>query len=437
MLKHVLAAVSLMGFLAFGGSQALAQAGGDYRLDTQDKLRVRVIDWRTSVGDANEWKALSGEFVINASGNVALPLIGDVKAAGLTTSSLAVMISEKLQAKVGLSQRPDASVEVIEYRPFYILGTVATPGEYPYRPQLNALQALSIAGGLLRSESAGGALEREALTGRGELRLLAVDQLMLRVRQARLEAELANAQQITLPPEISARQSDRDVARLVREEQLLFDVRRDSLNSQIASMNSTKIVLAQEIDFLKAKGVSLDRQYELAKRELDNINSLAAKGLAVSGRQLTLEQNTAQFDTSRLEVSVASLRAKQDLSKMDREIAELRGKFRTETLVTLNEVRSKLATIAEKFDTQQALIAHSEAYQPALDLAGPNGEQRRPIFRVTRMVDGVQKSLVIAETDPIYPGDVLSVSRERNSQRSGALDFTLRETTAASEAQVR
>jgi polysaccharide export outer membrane protein len=122
---------------------------------------------------------------------------------------------------------------------------------------------------------------------------------------------------------------------------------------------------------------------------------------------------------------------------MDREIAELRGKFRTETLVTLNDVRTKLAAIAERFDTQQALVAHSEAYQPALDVASRDGEQRRPIFRVTRVVDGVQKSLVLSEADPVLPGDVISVSRERAPQRSGGLDFTLRESTSAADAQVR
>ncbi|MBX9739650.1 MAG: polysaccharide export protein [Beijerinckiaceae bacterium] len=437
MIKLVLVALTLLGASFFGGGFAMAQAGGEYRLDVQDKLRVRVIDWRTAVGDANEWKALSGEFVVNSSGNVSLPLIGEVKASGLSTSAFAALIAERLQAKVGLSQRPDASVEITEYRPFYILGTVATPGEYPYRPGLNALQALSIGGGLLRSISPGGQMEREALTGRGELRLLSVDQLTLKIRQARLEAELDNAAQLALPPEIASRSADRDVARLVREEQLLFDARRDSLQSQIASLNATKIVLAQEIDFLKAKGASLERQYELAKRELDNIASLAAKGLAVSGRQLSLEQNTAQFDTSRLEVSVASLRAKQDLSKMDREIAELRGKFRTETLVMLNEVRSKLATIAEKFETAQALLANSEAYQPALDVAGPDGEQRRPVFRVTRRVDGQQKTFVISETDEVLPGDVVSVSRERDQQRGGARDLTLRDTSSANAPQVR
>ncbi len=426
MVRHVFIAGALFAAIAICGTQAQAQVAGEYRLDVQDKLRVRVIDWRAPVGDANEWKALSGEFVVNPAGFVSLPLVGEVFARNETTSGLASLIADRLQQKVGLSQRPDASVEVIEYRPFYVLGTVATPGGYSYRPQLTALQALSIAGGLLRSAATGGALEREALTSRGELRLLSVEQLSLRIKQARLEAELSNAPQIVMPADIAARNLDRDVARLIREEQLMFDARRESVQSQIASLNSTKVVLSQEIEFLQAKGASLERQYQLARKELENINALAAKGLAASGRQLSLEQNTAQYDTSRLEVSVASLRAKQDLGKMDREVAELRGKARTDTLLSLNEVRTKLAAIAEKLETTQALIANTEAYSPELDLPAAQGEVRRPVFRVTRVVNGSPTSLNLDEADPVLPGDVLTVGRERSKSRTGGLDVNLR-----------
>jgi polysaccharide export outer membrane protein len=229
-----------------------------------------------------------------------------------------------------------------------------------------------------------------------------------------------------MPADIAARNSDRDVARLIREEQLMFDARRESVQSQIASLNSTKVVLSQEIEFLQAKGASLERQYQLAKKELENINALAAKGLAASGRQLSLEQNTAQYDTSRLEVSVASLRAKQDLGKMDREVAELRGKARTDTLLSLNEVRTKLAAIAEKLETTQALIANTEAYSPELDLPAAQGEVRRPVFRVTRVVNGSPASLNLDEADPVLPGDVLTVGRERSRSRTGGLDVNLR-----------
>ena len=109
--------------LGLFGASARAETP-DYRLGPQDQLQVRVYDLRTGTGEAHEWTAFEGEFTVGASGKVALPLVGELQASEITTSALAAAIAEKLQAKVGLATRPDASVEVKKYRPFYVLGSV-------------------------------------------------------------------------------------------------------------------------------------------------------------------------------------------------------------------------------------------------------------------------------------------------------------------------
>jgi polysaccharide export outer membrane protein len=89
---------------------------------------------------------LTGEFHINDSGNIAIPLLGAVHAAGLTTAQLGDEIATDLQKK-DLLKNPSVSVEVLAYRPFFILGEVTKPGEYPYEPGMTVLTAVSIAGG--------------------------------------------------------------------------------------------------------------------------------------------------------------------------------------------------------------------------------------------------------------------------------------------------
>jgi len=89
---------------------------------------------------------LTGEFRINDSGNIAIPLLGAVHAAGLTTGQLGDEIATELQKK-DLLKNPSVSVEVLAYRPFFILGEVTKPGEYPYEPGMTVLTAVSIAGG--------------------------------------------------------------------------------------------------------------------------------------------------------------------------------------------------------------------------------------------------------------------------------------------------
>jgi len=106
-----------------------------YRLGSGDKVRITVY------GEQD----LSGEFLVDASGNVQLPLVGQVKAAKL---SIHEFIAEVRAALLdGYLKDPKVSVEVLNYRPFYILGEVNKPGEYPYESGLTIQSAVALAGG--------------------------------------------------------------------------------------------------------------------------------------------------------------------------------------------------------------------------------------------------------------------------------------------------
>ena len=106
-----------------------------YRLGTGDKLKVNVY------GEED----LSGEFLVDGSGQVQLPLVGQVKAASLTIHEFVAEVTNAL--KEGYLKDPKVSVEVLNYRPFYIIGEVNKPGEYPFENGLNVLGAIALAGG--------------------------------------------------------------------------------------------------------------------------------------------------------------------------------------------------------------------------------------------------------------------------------------------------
>jgi polysaccharide export outer membrane protein len=109
--------------------------GGPYTLDTGDKIRIVVFGQDT----------LSNNYIVDAQGQVALPLIGAVKARGLTTNQLAGAIKSKLAA--GYIREPSVAVEVEVHRPFFVLGEVTYPGQYPYVPHMTVENAIAIAGG--------------------------------------------------------------------------------------------------------------------------------------------------------------------------------------------------------------------------------------------------------------------------------------------------
>jgi len=102
-------------FLLPGGAIA-----AEYRLGPQDKIRVKVAEWRAGKSEYFDWGILTGEYTVNASGSVALPLLGNLSVNGLTVDDLARLVAETLQMRAGIPNRPEAAVEIIQYRPIYV-----------------------------------------------------------------------------------------------------------------------------------------------------------------------------------------------------------------------------------------------------------------------------------------------------------------------------
>lgn len=106
----------------------------EYRLGPGDQLRITVF---------NEAE-LTGPYVVGSQGSIAYPLVGDVHAAGLTVQEFSDSLQEALATYI---RQPNVSVEVANYRPFFILGEVQRPGTYPYSASLTVPNAVATAGG--------------------------------------------------------------------------------------------------------------------------------------------------------------------------------------------------------------------------------------------------------------------------------------------------
>lgn len=107
----------------------------EYQLGSGDVLKITVFNQED----------LSGEYTINGAGQISLPLIGDVNAKDLTAKQVEQGITNKLKPDYLLN--PRVSVQVLNYRPFYILGEVKEPKSYPYVDGMTYLNAVAIAGG--------------------------------------------------------------------------------------------------------------------------------------------------------------------------------------------------------------------------------------------------------------------------------------------------
>lgn len=399
-----LAAVTLV-----AGSGSRAAAFDEYRLGIEDRVRLRVTEWKAERGDAFTWEAMSGEFTVDAAGRLSLPLVGQIVAAGRTTAEIGDDISDRLKQRVGLVQSPHAALEIARYRSIFVLGYVDKPGPYPYQPRLSVLQAVGLAGGVYRLPDAGlQRLGREAIGARGDLRDLMTERVALILRRARLEAEMRDEATITLP-ELSATDAETPaIQTAIAEEKALFETRRDALTSQVAALTQAKELLRNEIDTLNAKLASQDRQLGLARKELDSIKGLVERGLAINPRQLALEQTVAQMESARLDTLLGVSRSRQDVSRNDRTILDLRNARRSSVLVDLREAQTRLTKLQERLATTRNLLSDTETAAPRL-LQSAREARRPPTYVVVRQEGERSREITVGEGDAIQPGDVIKV----------------------------
>ncbi len=121
------------------GSPTVALNGDNvvysYRLGAGDKVKVTIF------GEPD----LSGTYAVSGEGKISAPLVGDVQAAGLTAPELQGALETTYRQ--GYLKDPKVNVEVMSFRPFYILGEVKLPGEYPYDNGMTVVKAVAMAQG--------------------------------------------------------------------------------------------------------------------------------------------------------------------------------------------------------------------------------------------------------------------------------------------------
>ncbi|WP_050750657.1 polysaccharide biosynthesis/export family protein [Paramagnetospirillum magneticum] len=130
-----------------------------YVLGPNDKVKITVF------GEPD----LSGEFEIGGSGTLAMPLVGEIPLGGKNLSQASGLLAERLRQ--GILRDPKVSVEVLNYRPFFILGEVNQPGSYPYVNGMTVVNAAAIGGGFTyRADKKDIKITREGAQGKTEIK---------------------------------------------------------------------------------------------------------------------------------------------------------------------------------------------------------------------------------------------------------------------------
>ena len=392
-------ATSLAVGLAWLGT---AQAASPYLLGVSDKLSIKVVQWKAADSTFEEWTALAGEYVVGADGNVNFPMVGPTEGAGKTSADLAVALGGALQQTLGLSTAPTVTVEVAAYGPIYVSGDVGSPGEYPFAPNLTVVKALALAGGERRSAEAASRPEKEILTTSGALDVLEDEYRRLLIRRARLDAELAGQDQITIPHELEGTDG---LDPLVAAETAILSAQRRQAEAQFTSLTDQVALLNSQIDAFGQKETGTEEQLVLAREQLDKITALSDDGLALASRVASLQTNVSDLESRLLDTQTTALQARQDIAAAEREQARLTDQRISDLTLERQTVDGQIGALQLKIATQQGLVQEVALYT---GIAVPGNSAPAYSYVIVRDGEEVPADL----TTPLEAGDVIVAKLE-------------------------
>jgi polysaccharide export outer membrane protein len=260
-------------------------------------------------------------------------------------------------------------------------------------------------------------LQREALVGQGDIRTFEIERYALLARQARVDAVIENKASVIFPADLTKQADQPLVARMMREEQDLFNTRQRSLAAEIDALNQGKVLAVNQTQALKSKATSLAKQIDLATKDMANVTKLVSAGLTVSARSLGASQNLSDLESRNLDVALADLKAQQDVAKADQDIANANNRYRVDALTEAADVRDRLSINAEKAATALSLLDNVDDQTSQLPISLARTSQRTFETTIDRSVDGRIATLSVHDNDPVLPGDVLRVERPRDQVR--------------------
>jgi len=427
------ALVLLMPWILLAGGQALAQdhdqaaaqatvpatapaSGSSFALGAGDTVRVTVFDR----------PELSGDAMIGPDGIASWPMIGDIPAAGHGLPEVRAAIS----AAVGqvLDHAPDVGVQVVGYRPVYVVGAVAHAGEHAFIPGLSVLQGFAKAGGspTLAGALAGRSSDQTAalLTARERLLRAVAQERDQLIRRARLQAALNGEETLTLPPGVPTavaagegavdpvrRWSDVLVAELPQ-----LAVARETHERQDA-------LLEDEIAALSNEGEAISTQLDVVSREVRRMQTLRNQGLTTNDRMMSLRQIEAGLQADRYRRDASLSRARQGQLRAAQTLQEDEAEWRQSRLEELAELEADLVqTRIEIRGARERLTVLGATDDFATDGEEQSDPGAMPSFVVMRRSQsGAMETMVAQPNDLMQPGDVLRVDPPLSGQQTAAM----------------
>jgi protein involved in polysaccharide export with SLBB domain len=398
--SEIAMALSLAVIFAAAPASVLA---GDYRLGVSDRVKIRV----------QEWPDLGGEYAVTPDGVISLPLIGNIDAVGLRPYDLAQEISDRLQRRSEGVERVLAAVEIAQYRPFAIMGDVQRSGQYPYRPGLTVIEAVSIAGGYYRPELGLLRIGRDVAVANGEIQTQSAKLNRLIAREARLSAALVGREDIPLPPELAKQKNDPEISAVMKDGQNALALESEMRRSEQASLENIKSLYQDEIGSLRGHVQALTQEQDSIGTQLKELRSMAARGLALAPTMFALERSLAQVASQQMATETAIVRAQENITLAQQRVTDAQQERRRAETKDLEKTRDEIADARAKIATATQLLHEAQTSAPAEARERSSENADRPRFTILRRDGETMREVVADETTYVAPDDIIKIPTVR------------------------
>jgi polysaccharide export outer membrane protein len=383
------------------------RASAEYRLDSGDILEISVF----------RRADLERRMTIDPDGNLLVPLIGEVRAAGLSLAALRAKVKDLLATSDSV-RGADVMVTLVEYRPFYIYGNVVKAGAFPYHPGMTVRHALAVAGGFGLAGASMNASPAVVAGLRGQYEELQAELAKQQVRVVALQADANDKTEIdltSLPPMFAVDERIKEFIRLENEDLKARDTAR---KLEKKSLEATLRLVDNRISALMQAQRVDEEATKQQVQEFDRVAELSRKGLAPSAR-VTDEQRAAVLSRSRELDTAARLSLAQEsrelvllkLEQLDNRATRLPKELQA-ALSAVEQARGRLKSVAEQ-------LFASGSFSPQII----SDEQRRAEIRIFRKSNAATAGGIKAgEDSTIEPGDVLEIGSVTRWPRSVELN---------------
>ncbi len=381
-----------------------APASADYKLMNGDVLDISVVGFPD----------LKQRALVGLDGEVVLPLIGPVKVRGATVAEARATITKALAGRTQMQLTVDGRelqhlilpsevvVQVAEYRPIYVSGDVALPGERPFRPGMTVRQAISLAGGLdrLRQRTNNPFTAPEDFRADYEVlsaQLAAEEAKIWRLRSLLGENVQFSKGSVALPPGFNSR---------------LQEVERDQLQAALDDRNKDGALLRKAIDHADAQMATLSDKNQNDKQASDddqadyrNVKALFDKGLTASARLSDARRAALLSADQLLQTIVETANVERQRDDYKRLLEKAQNQARIDTLKDLEASVLHAAEIAVRLKSAEQKLKYVGVQPRSLeDLAG------EPSIVVNRIDENGPQTLTADEDKALMPGDVVVVT---------------------------